>query len=77
MAGKKAAKDCGCRIPLLTCLNDQLRKMGHVVDACFKAAFGASGLFIAKRPLLLIAGSLLLAAVFALGLLRFEVSCCF
>ncbi|GAQ78788.1 putative Patched family protein [Klebsormidium nitens] len=73
MAGKKASKDCGCRIPLLTPLNNQLRKIGQVVDDCFKAAFGAAGLFIAKRPLLVIAGSLLLAAVFALGLVRFGV----
>ncbi|GAQ89032.1 putative Patched family protein [Klebsormidium nitens] len=73
MAEKNAPEERGCHIPLLTPLNNQLKKFGVMVDDGLKATFGAVGLFTGKRPLLVIAGSILLTLLFALGLLRFKI----
>lgn len=73
MAEKDAPKERAYHIPLLTPLNNQLKKFGVMVDDGLKATFGAVGLFTGKRPLLVIAGCILLTLLFALGLLRFKV----
>lgn len=73
MEKKGASEEWGCHIPVLTPLNNRLKKAGVVVDDGLKAAFGSIGLFTGRRPFLVIAGSVLLTLLFAIGLVRFTV----
>jgi hypothetical protein len=73
MEKKGDSEEWGCHVPVLTPLNNQLKKAGVVVDDGLKAAFGSIGLFTGRRPFLVIAGSVLLTLLFAIGLVRFTV----